>query len=416
MTQTTAVFYDAYRSLNDKKMFWIVLAISGVLVGSFAALGINQQGLKVLVWQFDIEWLNTKIIPAPTFYKGLFVSLGIGFWLSWIATILALISTAGIFPDLVNGGSIGLLVSKPISRLRLFLTQYLAGLLFVALQVTVFCLASFLVIGLRGGAWEPGLFMAVPLVVCFFSYLFAVCVFWGLVTRSTLAALLLTLIFWFGIWAIGATESWLVFMNYERESRQNRPMARAPFEPPRPVIRDNTYRPNRPPRVVRHSAVVTPRADQKADGARVPKAMARAVLKSLAAEPEPEQNMVASFPATSGSSHETIPDTVATNPTPVKKEGTDWFELAHRIFYSIKTVLPKTTETVGLIERTLTDMSDLPDGAFGQPPPQSRQAQAMVKTAETLRNRSVWWVVGTSLGFEFLVLAWAATIFCRRDF
>ena len=31
----------------------------------------------------------------------------------------------------------------------------MAGLLFVTLQVTIFCHASFLVIGLRGGAWEP---------------------------------------------------------------------------------------------------------------------------------------------------------------------------------------------------------------------------------------------------------------------
>jgi hypothetical protein len=33
-----------------------------------------------------------------------------------------------------------------------------------------------------------------------------------------------------------------------------------------------------------------------------------------------------------------------------------------------------------------------------------------------LRQRSVAWIVGTSLGFEVVVLALAAWIFSRRDF
>jgi len=149
---------------------------------------------------------NTANMSPAVFYKQLFVSVGIGFWLSWLATILALISTAGIFPDLIGSGAIDLLVSKPIGRLRLFATEYLAGLLFVTLQVTLFGAASFLVIGLRGGAWEPGLLVAVPVVVCFFSYLFAVCVLLGVLTRSTVAALLLTFLFWFFVYGIGNAE------------------------------------------------------------------------------------------------------------------------------------------------------------------------------------------------------------------
>src|SRR5207237_9963707 len=64
----------------------------------------------------------------------------------------------------------------------------------------------FLVLGLRGGAWEPALFLAVPLVVLMFSYLFAVCVLLGVLTRSTVAALLLTLLFWSALWAVHQSE------------------------------------------------------------------------------------------------------------------------------------------------------------------------------------------------------------------
>ena len=61
-----------------------------------------------------------------------------------------MISTASLFPDFLAGGAVDLYLSKPISRLRLFLFKYSCGLLFVALQIGCFCLASFLVIGLRG--------------------------------------------------------------------------------------------------------------------------------------------------------------------------------------------------------------------------------------------------------------------------
>jgi hypothetical protein len=33
-----------------------------------------------------------------------------------------------------------------------------------------------------------------------------------------------------------------------------------------------------------------------------------------------------------------------------------------------------------------------------------------------LNKRPIWWIVGTSLGFEAVVLAVAAWIFCRRDY
>ena len=44
------------------------------------------------------------------------------------------------------------------------------------------------------------------------------------------------------------------------------------------------------------------------------------------------------------------------------------------------------------------------------------QAELQKRTMEGLRERSVFWVLGTSLLFEFFVLAFASWRFCRRDF
>ena len=355
MTQTGAIFLDAYRNLNAKKMFWLVLAISLLVVVSFAFIGINDRGLKIIFWQVDHDLLNSQFIEPALFYKWIFVYVGIGVWLSWIATILALVSTAGIFPDLITSGAIDLVVSKPISRLRLFITQYAAGLLFVTLQVTIFTVASFLVIGIRGGMWEPGLFVAVPLTVCFFSYLFAVCVFLGVWTRSTVAALLLTLLFWFMLYGIGTTEQTLLM--FKTMDEQGVTWAALQQES-RGAARPAMGRPEPPSRTGDASSANRPGADGQKDG-----------------------------------------------PSSLK--------VAHRVLYYVKTVLPKTTETIGLLERSLISLAELPNSPGEDMP---RQMEVGREVAETIRGRSVAWVVGSSLLFEFVVLAAAAFIFCRRDY
>jgi hypothetical protein len=38
------------------------------------------------------------------------------------------------------------------------------------------------------------------------------------------------------------------------------------------------------------------------------------------------------------------------------------------------------------------------------------------RQVEELRSRSLWYVIGTSLLFELVLLSVAAWIFCRRDF
>ena len=349
MSQTGAVFIEAYRNLNSKKLFWISLVLSATVVGVFAALGINEDGVKVAFWQLDTPLgLSSDVISPPQFYKGLFVYFGIGFWLSWIATILALVSTAGVFVDLVTSGSIDLVVSKPIGRLRLFLTQYAAALLFVTLQVTLFTTAGFLLIGIRGEAWEPGLFLAIPVVVCFFSYLYSFCVLLGITTRSTVAALLLTLLFWFGVYLFSTAEQTLLM--FDTMDKQGVTLN---------DMNDQSQG--------RESKSDDSPDDERADDAETP-----------------------------------------------KDENSRWLSRAHDIVYGIKTVLPKTDETIGLLERWLMDVANLQERPDDNRTEKAKNVQK--ELVETIHGRSIAWIVGTSLGFELVILSLAAWIFCRRDY
>lgn len=358
LTQTLAVFLDAYRELNSKKLFWITLGLSLVIVLAFACVGLTPTGMKVLWFEFDAPF-SSALFPPALFYKIMFQSLGVAFWLGWGATILALISTAGIFPDLLSSGSIELTLSRPIGRLRLFATKYVAGLLFTGLQVLAFTAASFFVLGLRGGVWEPGLFWTVPLMVAMFSFLFCICVLIGVITRSTIAALLVTMLIWLGIFGIHSTERTL-FVFTERSQVQ--------------VERLESD-------VKRLSSETTPTSTDRL---------------------ERKQKQLTD-----------------------RKQSKQTLDRWHTGVLVVKTFLPKTTETRELLERTLVSQADMQDLRKNTDPAQVEldsddvpvdQRKVMERVQDKIRDRSSFWILGTSLGFEALILSIAAWLFCRRDF
>ncbi len=369
MGQTFAIFIDAYRELQSRKLFWITLVLSALVVAIFALVGIDKQGLSIAGWHIGFaSGLNTDVVPVETFYKQMFLTFGIGVWLTWIATILALVSTAGMIPDLISSGSIELVLSHPIGRWRLFLTKYVAGLLFVTLQVSVFTAASFVVLGLRGGTWEPGLFIAVPVVVAFFSYLFCLCALLGMMTRSTIAALLLTLLAWFCFYLLHTAEATLLMFRIAEQYKIETLDASIAAE--------------------QQAA-----ADEDSGDADPDAAAAQEATQELPKLEEKRQE-----------SQQTLGKLV----------------LAHQICFAIKTVTPKTTETIGLLERWLVDMAALKgddDDQADQPDvPAFAHPEVQRRMIEVFRTRSTAWVLGTSFAFEVVVLAVAGWIFYRRDF
>ena len=76
-------------------------------------------------------------------------------------------------------------------------------------------------------------------------------------------------------------------------------------------------------------------------------------------------------------------------------------------------MLPKTTDTIELLERSLMKAAKLPQSGE---PHERRMMAAQQDFIDIVRSRSIAWVVGTSLGFEAVVLCFAAFIFCRRDY
>ncbi|MAY73480.1 MAG: hypothetical protein CMJ31_01920 [Phycisphaerae bacterium] len=387
MTQTTTLLVDAYRELNAKKLFWIAIGLNVLMIAIYAGLGINERGVTFFHWGFESPF-NEQFVSKQLFYELQFVTWGVPF-LTWVSTILALISTAAMIPDMITGGSIEMLLSKPMGRIRLLLTKFATGLLFVAMQVLVFSGGCFLVLWLRGGVVEPSLFLAVPIVVLFFSYLFCVCVLLGLLTRSTIATLLLTVGFWVVVFIVNSADDVLLL---QRESAILR-LEDAEANLDRQIALSDRMIQNVE---ARDEQITTPEGEE---------------IKDL----DERRNAVN---IALGPSRQRLVD---------RRESVEnWTSWSSRVTL-LKVVFPKTQETIQLLTRHLISEDDLnrTTGASSDvPPPDSMsdddQAFNDPRVAERVdaakRDRSLAWVLGTSVGFELFILGIACVIFVRRDF
>lgn len=391
MSQTLAILMDAYRELNARKMFWITLIISGLFMALFALLGAEDDKLTFAT----SEW---PMPHAKTVYKSILKIALVSVWLSWAAVILALISTASIFPDFMASGSIDLYLARPISRLRLFLTKYLSALLFVLLQATIFSIGAFFVVGLRAGEWKPSLFLAIPLITIFYSYLYAICVLLGVWTRSAIASMLLTILIWFGIFGVHVAENFTLT------------------------------------RLMVGQAYVDIQQQRIADADARLTAMGGPATASSTAPAETESQESSSV----GDSNEASSANIrrsrdrAVAAMQDRQASLKTMKTWHTAFYVAMSILPKTGETVALLDRELFErdemeklMSDAAERRRGR---RSRitdedfqvefeaTLEGSRRTEAEILSRSPLWVIGTSLVFEAVVLAFAAWIFCRRDY
>ena len=373
-----AMIIDAYRQLSAAKLFWLTLGLSILVVLLYGSIGFNDAGMTMLFGLFEVESeFITKGSPwARGLYLGIYSNFLITIWLSWVATVLALISTCSIFPDFVSEGSIELSLSKPISRIHIFAMKFFVSMLFVMLQVSIFCFGIFLCVGLRIGEWNWMIFIAIPIVTLFYSYLFSVTVFTGMITKSGIAALLVTGVFWMSLFSVSLSEGALTAIVTSEEVQLE-------------LYRDG---------IEKQQIMLDEIIAKSPEDFRIKKKQER--IDYLITANEDAQEFLGKI--------------------------RPW---QTRISW-VLTLLPKTSQTIGLLDRWLSnedgfdlaaimrgDMSELEE--MEEIDSTSRLAlhrETNKRMQEEYDGRSLWYVVGTSVIFECFVLGLASLIFCRRDF
>ena len=109
--------------------------------------------------------------------------------LGFVLIFLGILVTASIVPDMLQPGSLHLLLSKPVSRPLLLASKFIGGCAFVFLCVCQLVIGLWLIAGFRLDIWNARLLWCIPVSVFLFSVFFSVSVLAGLRWRSPILAI-----------------------------------------------------------------------------------------------------------------------------------------------------------------------------------------------------------------------------------
>ncbi len=120
---------------------------------------------------------------------------------------ISILVTASIIPQTFDPGSLNVLLSKPISRSLMFVSQYLGGCVFVGICASILFAGIFLILGFRLDYWNIKLLYYVPSFVFVFAIYYSVSALVGLIWRSPIMSTVVT----FAFWAACAVVGWVDF-------------------------------------------------------------------------------------------------------------------------------------------------------------------------------------------------------------
>ena len=122
---------------------------------------------------------------------------------SWVAVLSGVVITSFFIPSMLRKGTVDLLLAKPIHRGALLTYKYLGGLAFMFLITAYSIVGVWLVIGLRSGLWANAALLLILSLTFFFAILYAISTFVGVVTRSAIVSIVVTILAWAAFAAIG---------------------------------------------------------------------------------------------------------------------------------------------------------------------------------------------------------------------
>jgi ABC-type transport system involved in multi-copper enzyme maturation permease subunit len=199
-----ALLRDALYQVLDNKVFRILVLLVLVLVGLTFLIGARPEELVILFgWRriayqdifsfFGLAWPGLEDA-----HEGLIQvtqSLIVDNLAGTIGITIAIAGTAFFMPRMVEKGAADVVFSKPVSRLTLMLSRYVSGLLFISLLAVLLVGGMHLGFLVSSGYSDPGFLWSSLTLIYLFALLHAFSIAVGAITRSTVASILLTLLF-----------------------------------------------------------------------------------------------------------------------------------------------------------------------------------------------------------------------------
>lgn len=189
-----AILGFTFRESLARKTFIAFFVLSSLLhLFLIFALDVDAiDGAMSMVTLFgnDLEAMNQ--IEIQKIITG--IQSGIAFVAFFGGIILSLFATANLIPNMLERGSIELLVSKPLPRPLIFLARFFGAQAIVALNVTYLIAGSWLILSFKTGIWHLPYLYSIPMVLAAFAMMYALVSLIGVTTRSASVSIMVVYI------------------------------------------------------------------------------------------------------------------------------------------------------------------------------------------------------------------------------
>ncbi|MEZ4700884.1 MAG: ABC transporter permease subunit [Rhodothermales bacterium] len=176
-------------------VIWGVLSLAlqmDVVEGSLAGLRIMGQTANMNAARIDPE-TGARIEELISLERVVFeVQRVVAGACYWLGILLALFTTAPMINHLLERGRVDLLLSKPISRLRILGGHVAAVLLTIFLMGLYLFVMVWLVMSIKSGIWNPRFLVSLGIVCAVFATMYSVVVFIGVWLQNTAISLIVS--------------------------------------------------------------------------------------------------------------------------------------------------------------------------------------------------------------------------------
>ncbi len=124
-----------------------------------------------------------------------------------VTLLIAVILTGFFIPNMLRKGSLDLVIAKPMARWELLLYKYIGGLIFMLMISGLSVGGVWIVMALRSGNWNPTFLLTIPLITFTFAVLYAVSTLVAVLTRSAIAAIIVTALFMVLLGVVGGLKT-----------------------------------------------------------------------------------------------------------------------------------------------------------------------------------------------------------------
>jgi ABC-type transport system involved in multi-copper enzyme maturation permease subunit len=224
-----ALILDAFYQVLDNKIFRLLLfLVLGVVAASFV-IGFREDRLDILFGLQSIAYddlLRSLGVPggAEDAQKRIIQgvqSLITGFLGGALGMVFCVSATAFFVPRMLEKGSADIVFSKPVSRLRLMLSRYVAGLMFVTILAILLVGGVYLGLAVTSGFHDSSFLWSALTLVYLYALLHSVSLLVGVLTRSTVATILIAIVFF---WGTGCVHTVWKVRSFVRDSQVSESM------------------------------------------------------------------------------------------------------------------------------------------------------------------------------------------------